>query len=228
MGSNPTSRTTDDARAQVCYLKWIEKFTESIDRFAGKTVRKEVMETTGKLRSGSSPTQKAEWIRKAMEKLEASVKEETIRKIMIATCPHTYPKQRIEKLKERYKKIGNIDKLLEIMRNDRSYKGASYYDYPIRNENIIYMTKVPYNPQAHKNAKTQQEKHLAYCHCPWIKAAMTANEKVTPLFCYCSASWNKQLLEGVLEKKVKAELVKCLLRGDDCCIHAYHLPLDSQ
>jgi len=113
------------------------------------------------------------------------------------------------------------------MRNDRSYKGASYYDYPIRKGNTIYMTKVPYNPQTHKNAKTKQEKQLAYCHCPWIKAAITANEKVTPLFCYCSASWNKQLLEGILEKKVEAELVECLLRGDDCCTHAFHLPLDS-
>jgi predicted ArsR family transcriptional regulator len=90
------------------------------------------------------------------------------------------------------------------------------------------MTKVPYDPQTHKNAKTKQEKQLAYCHCPWIKAAIAANEKVTPLFCYCSASWNKQLLEGILEKKVKAELVKCLLRGDDNCTHAFHLPLDSQ
>ncbi|MCW3993226.1 MAG: hypothetical protein NWE85_01495 [Candidatus Bathyarchaeota archaeon] len=209
-------------------MKWIERFTESIDHFAGETVRKEVMEASGKLRSGSSPARKAEWIRKAMDKLEASVDKETIKKIMIATCPHTYPKRRIQKLKERYKKLGNIDKLLEIMRNDRSYKGASYYDYPIRKGNTIYMTKVPYDPKTHKDAKTRQEEQLAYCHCPWIKAAITANEKVTPLFCYCSASWDKQLLEGILEKSVKAELVKCLLRGDDCCTHAFHLPLDSQ
>jgi hypothetical protein len=146
---------------------------------------------------------------------------------MIATCPHTYPRSRVQKLKEQYKKLGNIDKLLEIMRNDRSYKGASYYDCPTRKGNIIYMTKVPYDPQAHKNAKTKQEKQLAYCHCPWGKAAITDNVKVTPLFCYCSASWDKQLLEGILGKEVKAELVECLLRGDECCTHAYHLPIDS-
>jgi len=208
-------------------MKWVEKFAESIDRFAGGTVRKEVTEASGKLRSGSSSTQKAEWIRKTMEKLEASVDRETIRKIMIATCPHTYPRRRVQKLKERYKKLGNIDKLLEIMRNDHSYKGASYYGCPIRKGNTIYMTKVPYNPQAHKKAKTKQEKQLAYCHCPWVKAAITDNIKVTPLFCYCSASWDKQLLEGILGKEVEAELVECLLRGDECCTHAYHVPIDS-
>ncbi len=88
------------------------------------------------------------------------------------------------------------------------------------------MTKVPYNPQAHENADTKQGKQLAYCHCPWIKAAITANEKVSPFFCYCAASWDKQLWEGILEKEVKAKLVKCLLKGDDCCIHAFYLPPD--
>jgi len=208
-------------------MKWIERFIESIDHFAGEAVRKKVMEASGKLRSSSSSAQKAEWIRKAMEKLEASVDRETMKKIMIATCPHTYPKRRIQKLKERYEKLGDIDKLLEIMCNDSSYKGASYYDHPIRKGNTIYMTKVPYNPQTYNDAKTRQEKQLAYCHCPWIKAAITANKKVTPLFCYCSASWDKQLLEGVLEKQMQAELVECLLRGDDHCTHAFHLPLDS-
>ncbi len=208
-------------------MKWIEKFAESIGRFAGEAVREEVTETSGKLRSGSSPAQKVEWLRKAMTNLEASVDRETIKKIIMATCPHTYPRRRVRKLKERYTKLGNIDKLLEIMRDDRSYKGASYYDYPIRKGNTIYMTKVPYDPQAHKNARTRQEKLLAYCHCPWIKAATTTNKKVPPLFCYCSASWNKQLLEGILEKKVEAEPVECLLRGDDCCTHACHLPPDS-
>jgi hypothetical protein len=208
-------------------MKWVEKFAESIDRFAGGAVRKEVIKASGKLRSGSSPTQRAEWIRKTMEKLEASVDRETIKKIMMATCPHTYPRRRVQKFKERYKKLGNIDKLLEIMRNDRSYKGASYYGCPIRKGNIIYMTKVPHNPQAHKNAKTKQEKQLTYCHCPWAKAAITDNIKVNPLFCYCSASWDKQLLEGILGKEVEAELVECLLRGDECCTHAYHLPIDS-
>lgn len=186
------------------------------------------MEASGKLRSGSSQAQKAEWIRNAMEKLESSVDSETMKEIMIATCPHVYPKRRILTLKERYRKLGDIDKILEVMRNDRSYKGASYYDNPTRKGNTVYMSKVPFSPQMHKNAKTKREKQLAYCHCPWIKAAIASDEKVTPLFCYCSASWNKQLLEGVLDIKVKSELVNCLLKGDDCCTHAYHLQLSSQ
>jgi hypothetical protein len=145
---------------------------------------------------------------------------------MIATCPHTFPEGRIQKLRSRYKKLGNIDKLLQIMCDDRSWKGTSYYDHPVRKGNVIYMTIVPYDPQAHKNAVTKQEKQLAYCHCSWIRAAITARKKISSFFCYCAASWDKKLWEGILEEQVKAELVKCLLKGDDCCIHAFHLPPD--
>jgi hypothetical protein len=208
-------------------MKWIEKFTESIEHFAGETVRNAVMDASGTLRFGSSPAQKAQWIRTAMDALEAAVDQETVKKIMMATCPHTYPKRRIQTLKARYKKVGDLDSLLAIMRNNRSYKGASYYDYPIRKGNTIYMTKVPYNPQAHQKATTQRDKQLASCHCPWIKAALTAEEQVTPLFCYCSTSWNKQLLEGILDKTLEADVVKCLLRGDACCTQVFHLPRDS-
>jgi hypothetical protein len=37
------------------------------------------------------------------KRLEAD--EETIKQIMIKTCPHTYPKKRIEKLKKQYKQF---------------------------------------------------------------------------------------------------------------------------
>jgi len=206
-------------------MKWVEKFFESINYFAGETIRREVMEASGELRSESN-SKKAEWIKNAMQKLEASVDEETFKNIMVATCPHTFPKRRIKKMRSRYKKLGSIDKLLEIMRNDHSWKGASYYDHPIRKENIIYMTKVPHDPQTHENADVKQQKQLAYCHCPWIKATIISSKTVSPIFCYCAASWTKQLWEGILEKEVKAELITCLLKGDDLCIHAFHLPPD--
>ena len=113
-------------------MKWIDKFSESIDQLAGETVRKEVMKASGKLRSSPNASQKADWIKNAMERLESLVDEETMKNIMAATCPHIYPRGRIQKIRKQYEKLGDIDKLLEIMRNDRSWKGTSYYDNPVR------------------------------------------------------------------------------------------------
>ncbi|UCE96278.1 MAG: hypothetical protein JSV51_01315 [Candidatus Bathyarchaeota archaeon] len=205
-------------------MKWVKKFFESINHFAGETVRKDVEEACGKLRSGSDG--KAEWIRNAMRKLEDSIDKKTMKKIMIATCPHTFPKGRIQKLRRKYKELGTIDKLLEVMRKDSSWKGSSYYDHPIRKGNIIYMTKIPHDPQAHRGAINKQKKQLAYCHCPWIKAAITAHKEVPPTFCYCAASWDKQLWEGILEREIEVELITSLLQGADSCVHAFHLPPD--
>ena len=208
-------------------MKWIDKFVGSIDEYAGEAVRKEVFKITGKLKSNPNPSQRAIWIKKAMETLEGLVDEETMKKILTATCPHNYPKGRIQKLKKKYEKLGDIDKLIEIMKNDRSWKGTSYYDNPVRKGNSIYITKVARDPQAYQSAKTDRDKKLAYCHCPWIKASISEQEKVTPLFCYCATGWDKQLWEGILDKPVKVEVVKSLLKGDECCTHVIHLPSDT-
>jgi hypothetical protein len=205
---------------------WLERFAESIADVVGEAVKKEVLEGSEKLGSRSTPSQRAKWIRGAMERLGASVDEEAKKEIMINICPHTYPRKRIEKLKKQYKQLGSIDKLLEIMCNDKSYEGTSYYDNPQRKENTIYITKVPCNPKSYKKAQDEHERKLAYCHCPWGRAALKTHEAVSPIFCYCSISWDKQLWEGILERPIRVEIVKSLLNGDDYCVHAFHLPQD--
>jgi hypothetical protein len=180
----------------------------------------------GSEKLGSRPTsyQRARWIKGAMERLNALADEEKRKQIMINICPHTYPRKRIEKLRKQYKQLGSIDKLLEIMYNDKSYGGTSYYDCPQRKGNMVYITKVPCNPKSHQKAQTDLERKLTYCHCPWARAALKTHEGVSPLFCYCSVSWDKQLWEGILEKPVKVEIVKSLLKGDTRCVHFFHLP----
>jgi len=207
-------------------MSWLERFARSIADIAGEAVKKDVMKGNEKLGSHPTPSQRARWIKGAMERLNALVNEETRKRIMINTCPHTYPKKRIDELRKQYKQLGSIDNLLEIMYNDKSYGGTSYYDCPQRKGNTVYITKVPRNPKSHQKAQTEFQRKLAYCHCPWARAALKTNEKVSPIFCYCSVSWDKQLWEGILEKPVKVEIVESLLNGDNHCVHTFHLPKD--
>ena len=205
-------------------MSWVERFAESIADIAGEAVKKDVMKGSEKLGSRPTPLQRARWIKGVMERLDALVDEEKAKRIMINICPHTYPRKRIEKLRKQYEQLGSIDKLLEIMYNDKSYGGTSYYDCPQRKGNMVYITKVPCNPKSYQKAQTDLERKLTYCHCPWARAAVKTHEGVSPLFCYCSVSWDKQLWEGILEKPVKVEIVKSLLKGDSHCVHAFHLP----
>ncbi len=205
-------------------MNWLERFAKSIGDLAGKSVRSEVMKGSEKLGPRSTPSCRAKWIKGAMDRLNARVDEETRKQIMINTCPHTYPRKRIEKLRKQYKRLGDIDKLLEIMYNDKSYAGTSYYDCPQRKGSTVYITKVPRDPKAHEKAQTELERKLTYCHCPWTRAALKTSTAISPTFCYCSVSWDKQLWEGILERPVEVDVVESLLKGDDRCVHAFHLP----
>ena len=165
-------------------ISWLERFAKSVADIAGESVKKDVMKGNEKLGARPNPSQRAKWIKGAMERLDALVDEETRKRIMINTCPHTYPRKRIEELRKQYKQLGSIDKLLEIMYNDKSYRGTSYYDCPQRKGNTVYITKVPCNHKSHEKAQTELERKLTYCHCPWARAALKTREKVSPTFCY--------------------------------------------
>ena len=205
-------------------MSWLERFAKNIADVAGEDAKRGVMKGSERLGPHPTPSQRAKWIKGAMERLEALVDEERRKQIMIKTCPHTYPRKRIEKLRKLYEQLGSIDKLLEVMYNDKSYGGTSYYDCPQRKGNTVYITKVPCNPRSHEKAQTELERKLTYCHCPWARAALKTSTKVSPTFCYCSASWDKQLWEGILERPVEVEIVKTLLNGDNCCVHTFRLP----
>lgn len=63
------------------------------------------------------------------------------------------------------------------------------------------------------------------CHCPLVRNHL--GEGISPTFCYCGSGWYRQQWEGILGKPVKVEILKSLLKGDDICQFAIHLPLDS-
>jgi predicted hydrocarbon binding protein len=45
-------------------------------------------------------------------------------------------------------------------------------------------------------------------------------------FCFCGAGWFRQQWEGAIGKPVRIEVVKSVLKGDDVCQFAIHLPED--
>ena len=101
------------------------------------------------------------------------------------------------------------------------YEDPAWYEDPIRKGNIIYVEKVPYNQKGYQEAKTEAEKKRNYCHCPLVRKYL---DEIPSTFCYCGSGWYRQQWEGILQKPVKIEMVKSLLKGDDTCEFAIHLP----
>jgi hypothetical protein len=171
--------------------------------------------------SKSAKNNRTRWIKTALERLDNLCDEQTRNQIMVETCPHVYPKTRIKLMRSEFERLGNIDDLITLMREDTSWGGGSFYDYPVRKGDIIYVTNVPYSSKAYRNASTFEEKRLAYCHCALVKRA---KDTITPTFCCCSGGWVKQLWEGIFQQPVEVKMTESLLKGNDRCTHGVKIP----
>ncbi len=207
-------------------MKWLERFGESLKRHTKASVHKKVLTGIEAVPKGSTRAirkKQSEWIATALHNLDTMVDEGIRTSILVDTCPHIYPKKRIREMKTKLDELGSLDKLLEVMRSDTSWGGGSFYDYPVREGNIIHVTKVPYKPNAYKAAVTDEEKRMTYCHCVIAKRSM---EDMSSTFCCCSGGWVKQLWEGVLGMPLEVTLTESLLKGDDRCTHSFQIPSD--
>jgi len=192
-------------------LPWPERLSANIKRIAGDDIEKQVMKGCEGL---STLEEKAVWSKMAMEKLDKLVPDEITRHEIMAgcSCP-CFPDEHIAELRSVYRKTKDIDELLEMM-----YKNP-FYVKPIREGNTIYFTKMPYDSEKFKQAKTKHEKQFYYCHCEYARGA---KDRISETFCYCGAGWYKNIMEGILEKQVKVTLEKSVLQGDDICQIAVH------
>jgi hypothetical protein len=113
------------------------------------------------------------------------------------------------------------------MEQDSSWKGLPFYEYPKREGNIIYVTKIPHNPKGFLEATDPKQKRASYCHCALIRPAIRDGTPVSPTFCLCGSGWYKSLWEGVLGKPVRVEIVETVSQGAERCTFAIHLPVDT-
>jgi hypothetical protein len=206
--------------------RWLDRMARGLDHLAGEAVRRHVMEGSDGLTAFSSPADKVQWVKGAMKRLDASLDEEPRCEVM-AGCAHIFPESRIQQLRAEYQLLGDIDELLRVMGQDRSCGEYSYYSAPKREGDIIYTTKIPFNPKGIQEAKTEAEKRYHYCHCPLVKEAIRTGEKISPTFCYCGSGWFQRLWQGILGKPVRVALLKSVLQGDDRCQFAIHLPKEN-
>lgn len=208
-------------------MKWLDDLKANLNRLVGNEISKEVMTGSEDISEDSSSERLSKWFRGAVERLDELTDEETRKKVLMDSCPEQFPPERIQNLRQRYQETGDIDDLIKVMHGDSSWEGLSWYEYPERRGNSIFVKKIPFNPKGYEAAKDPQEKRYHYCHCRVVKAIMKSGEKMSPTFCYCGADWYRQLWEGILEKPVEIKVLKTVLQGDDACEFLIHLPLKN-
>jgi hypothetical protein len=200
---------------------------------------------------GIHPEKKPEFTKVILKRMKKKLgKENTIN--LLSPCLHGRPPDDIEGDKKRLKELG-IDGFLERKHQDlitrlekNRDEGTLEFAQKIDNEivqyirdnqviadgiregNIIYVSKLPYQMRDFLDAKDDRMKKFFICYCPWIRGALkngTENE-ITKDFCHCSAGWYKLYWDQIFGQPIKVEPIKTARNGDMECKFAIHIPDD--
>ena len=167
-----------------------------------------------------------QWVKAVMERLDRLAGEDQ-KYDAVSGCAHVFPQGQIDKLKAVYEEARSrtgdplhaVDAVIAFMADD-----PVWGERPRRQGRVIYATKGPRDPQGHAAATSEMERRQAYCFCPLVRNHLDQGMPIT--FCYCGAGWYRQQWEGAIGQPVRIEVVQSILKGDDVCQFAIHLPDD--
>jgi len=179
-----------------------------VEQFAGKTIATKAMEGSEQITEKTDKRKIAEWVKNAMEKLDALVDEKTRVQIM-QNCGYSCAKKNsnvIERAVARRKKYASIDEFLEA-EQQKPMKGTKL----AREGNILYQF---YTPQAFTRPMR--------CYCGLLRG-LPNEETVSKTYCNCSRGFVEKFWENVLGRPVKVDLMQSVVSGDKECKFAIHL-----
>ena len=210
---------------QFVIHNWTEILVHNLERVIGSDGSASVMGSVEVLDVESSPAERFEWVKAAIQRLD-NLADEHQKYDMVSSCAHVYPPGQLEKLKVVYDEAHSqyddpldvIDAVSAFMDADPGWNERERY----RVGRVIYHTKNPADPQGYADAQTDAEKRAAYCFCPVIRAKLDQGMPVT--YCYCGSGWFRQQWEAATGKPVRVEVLQSVLKGDLVCQFAVHLP----
>jgi hypothetical protein len=212
-------------------MGWLEdkmaKWARLIDEHAGPGVSERVLEGHEGL-AEASPEGRAAWSVQAMERLaEAAADVAAREKIMegrACVFVEEFGEEPLLELRKIYQETGGVDAVFEAMARDREK-----HSRPYREGDVVVEVKAPREAEAFAAAQTPEERRVAYCHCPLARAAFAATpapegRKALRPYCCCGGGWYKGIWEFIVERPVRVEVLRSVMRGDDDCAFAVHLP----
>ena len=220
---------------------WLAKFSVGLDEIAGEEIRREVMQGSEGLSSDSSRGEVIAWSKGAMERLEAHVDEER-RKAIMTGCACQYPRSGLQDVRKEYEATQDIDvahRMLQerfeaFLRNTLKLDDELFAEVVrrgwglagIRQGDTIIATKIPKSGYLvqYMQETDPEKKRQYYCHCPRVRDALKAGVTISPTYCYCGAGFYKGIWEEILQEPVEVEVLESVLKGDQVCTIAIHVP----
>ncbi len=206
---------------QLIQHEWDRLLGEGVENALGAAARRQVMEGIEQITPDSTLDVYTEWIRGAMQRLDSLTDDPGTKYQVLSCCAHVFPNERIAHLRSLYEQRRDIDDVLREM-----YTDPAWYEDPVRRANVLYMRKVPFDPEGYEKGSTPAERRKAYCHCAFVRPYLDQMpSRMSPTFCWCGSGWYRRLWEGILDQPVRIQQVETLLQGSDECRLTVVLPL---
>ncbi len=213
----------DAAQPETCIVEfqivlhdWNERFAANVERVLGAEAREEILAGAPLPDVHATMAERLAQLNVVAGRLNARA-DDFQRYDIVSSCAHVFPQERIDRLRAIYAETHDLDAVIGAMHQDHFW-----FEKPLREGNVIYVNKNPVDPEGYEKAETLAEKRTAYCHCPLVRQLL---DQADPTLCLCGAGWYRRLWEGILGQPVRIELLESLVRGDDRCRVAIHLPL---
>lgn len=226
----------------------IESITGRITQYEGQDIVDEIFKTLEKPPLGSEPSDFPGFTSRLMTQLENHIPLENVNKIL-AGNNHSIPKDPFLKEKEVYKGFSSLDDYLVDLHKRKVHElqehcnqDKLWYEQRItqrvvdfvasnqeilsavRQDDVLYVTKIPYNPDQYLTEDNPKLKCYYACHCPFAREAILKGEPlISPNWCYCSAGFEKFPFDIILDRELKVEVLQSALKGDAVCRFAIHL-----
>ena len=89
----------------------------------------------------------------------------------------------------------------------------------------VYATKIPYDPDRFLLSRDPLERRRLACHCPLAASTITLEGSgVPPLWCACSAGYEKFLFDVVFGEETEVEVLESVLAGAARCRFKIRIP----
>ncbi len=227
----------------------LEGLYDKLAKSVGEQKRDEVFEGIELPPLGTPSSHKPGVTQAVMERLESTLDSQTCKRIL-SSCLRRLEDEWFQEGKRKYFECGSLDAYLE--QKGREFitqleqikdEGGLYFTQEITDEvidfvrnnpeirqgvrdgNILYEVKIPYMTKEYLAETDARMKSYYYCHCPWVRESLKEGDvKVSPTFCHCSAGFHKKPWEVIFDQPLEAEIVETVLKGDQWCKIAIHLP----
>ncbi|MFX0087720.1 MAG: hypothetical protein ACFFAU_18865 [Candidatus Hodarchaeota archaeon] len=228
----------------------IDNFSRRLVEEFSEEVRNEIFDNELVPPLGLHPKKKPEITKKLVKRFIAKFGEEKSREFFAIGLRDKYTES-YKKQRETFLETNNIDifldqkrrkflKTLESHLKDKSLfftqeinsdvidyvKNDPTIESGVRDGNVVIITKIPYMTIPYLNSSNKKEKRYYFCHNPWIREALfEENRPISPIFCNCSGGYYRNYWEAVLNHHpLKVELLESVIKGDNVCRFALHLP----